>query len=158
MRSTTLCFLVKGQPVHSILLGWKKTGFGRAKYNGFGGKIEAGETIVQAAVRELREECGVCVTGEKLENVGRLEFIFPAEPEFDHDVHIFLARIWQGEPQETVEMRPCWFTASDIPYKQMWADDIYWLPKILHGEKIAGTVVFQANNEDIAEVHIGRQS
>lgn len=154
MRSTTLCFLVKGQPIDGLLLGWKKTGFGQARYNGFGGKIEAGETVVQAAVRELQEECRVIVDVAHLENVGRLEFIFPAEPDFDHDVHIFLARVWQGEPRETVEMKPCWFAISDIPYQQMWADDIYWLPKVLRGGKVSGRVVFQANNEDLAEVCI----
>ncbi len=34
----------------------KKRGFGIGKWNGFGGKIEAGETIEAAAIRELFEE------------------------------------------------------------------------------------------------------
>ncbi|KII91254.1 hypothetical protein PLICRDRAFT_173137 [Plicaturopsis crispa FD-325 SS-3] len=36
-----------------ILLGYKKRGFGIGKYNGFGGKVDAGETPAQAAAREL---------------------------------------------------------------------------------------------------------
>jgi 8-oxo-dGTP pyrophosphatase MutT (NUDIX family) len=31
------------------------------QYNGFGGKIEPGETIVAAAIRETEEEAGVTV-------------------------------------------------------------------------------------------------
>lgn len=37
-----------------LLLGEKKRGFGKGYWNGFGGKVEAGETIEQAAVREVR--------------------------------------------------------------------------------------------------------
>lgn len=34
-----------------ILLGFKKRGFGKDKWNGFGGKVEPGESIFQGAVR-----------------------------------------------------------------------------------------------------------
>jgi 8-oxo-dGTP pyrophosphatase MutT (NUDIX family) len=37
----------------------KKRGFGNGKYNGFGGKVENGETIQQAAIRETIEESGL---------------------------------------------------------------------------------------------------
>ncbi len=36
-----------------VLLGLKKRGFGAGKYNGFGGKVEAGESIVAAALRGM---------------------------------------------------------------------------------------------------------
>lgn len=35
----------------SLLLGLKKRGFGKGKINGFGGKVEKGETILDAAIR-----------------------------------------------------------------------------------------------------------
>jgi 8-oxo-dGTP pyrophosphatase MutT (NUDIX family) len=37
----------------------KKRGFGHGKYNGFGGKVELNETIMDAAIRETNEECGI---------------------------------------------------------------------------------------------------
>lgn len=151
MYSTTLCFLVKE---HEILLGMKKTGFGQGKYNGFGGKIKSNETVLEGAVRELEEESGVQVEKEQLEDVGFIDFIFPANPELRHDVHIFLAHTWQGEPVETEEMKPQWFSISEIPYHKMWQDDIYWLPKVLTGNKIKGKVVFADNNEDVQKVEI----
>jgi len=43
----------------SLLLGLKMRGFGVGKWNGFGGKVERGESIRQAAVRECKEEAGV---------------------------------------------------------------------------------------------------
>ena len=42
-----------------ILLGMKKRGFGTGKWNGFGGKVEAGESNEQAALRELKEESSI---------------------------------------------------------------------------------------------------
>ena len=53
MKPTTLVFPIDEQ--HRILLGRKKRGFGADKYNGFGGKINAGESFRQCAVRELYE-------------------------------------------------------------------------------------------------------
>lgn len=149
MYSTTLCFLVTES---KILLGMKKTGFGQGKYNGFGGKIEQGETVRQATIRELEEESGIQVNEAQLEPVGILDFIFPASPQLRHDVHIFIARTWQGQPVETEEMRPQWFLFSDIPYSDMWQDDLYWLPKVLAGKIVNGTIIFADNNEDIQEI------
>ena len=34
-----------------FLLGMKKRGFGVGRWNGFGGKVEPGETVVQGALR-----------------------------------------------------------------------------------------------------------
>lgn len=42
-----------------ILLGMKKRGFGAGRWNGFGGKIEEGESVDEAAKRELTEECSL---------------------------------------------------------------------------------------------------
>ncbi len=44
----TLVFVREGD---KILLGLKKRGFGKGKWNGFGGKVERGETIKQATIR-----------------------------------------------------------------------------------------------------------
>lgn len=154
MYSTTLCFLIKNTPTPQLLLGKKKTGFGKGKYNGFGGKLEAGETPKQAAVREVWEECGIILQENTLQEAGYLEFIFPAAPELDHDVFIYFACEWQGQAVETEEMAPQWFSLEQVPYNQMWKDDIYWLPKALRGETFNGKVWFDDNNEDLLEVQI----
>ena len=64
MRDTSLVYPVDGQG--RVLLGRKKRGMGLGKWNGFGGKIEAGETMRQCAVRELREECGLIARTQDL--------------------------------------------------------------------------------------------
>ena len=93
MRDTTLCFPVdtKGR----ILLGRKKRGFGVSKWNGFGGKIEPGETFRQCAVRELQEETGLQTKAEDLELVGLLDFRFTAEPELNHLGYVYFVRQYE---------------------------------------------------------------
>ena len=46
-------------PYTRLLLGLKKRGFGQGKWNGFGGKLDEGETPRQAAIREMKEESDV---------------------------------------------------------------------------------------------------
>jgi 8-oxo-dGTP diphosphatase len=151
MQDATLVFLVRE---NGILLGYKKRGFAEGKINGFGGKIEASETIESAAARELEEECGVHVDVADLQPVARLDFFFPAKPEWDQVVHVFLAKRWRGEPVETEEMRPMWVNTNSIPYDRMWADDRHWLPLVLQGKHVQATFTFKEDNETVAEARI----
>ena len=77
MRDTSLVFPVA--PDGRILLGRKRRGMGYGKWNGFGGKIEAGETMRECAARELFEECGLTVRPERLTMVGDLYFHQPSD-------------------------------------------------------------------------------
>jgi 8-oxo-dGTP pyrophosphatase MutT (NUDIX family) len=140
MKQTTLCLLIKED---KILLAMKKRGFGQGRWNGAGGKFDAekgDKTILDAAIRETEEEIGVKI--KKPEQVALFHFTFPHKPEWDQDVSLFLAKDWQGEPQESEEMKPAWFAFSDIPYDNMWPDDTYWMPHILQGKKVEADFSF----------------
>jgi 8-oxo-dGTP pyrophosphatase MutT (NUDIX family) len=151
MQDATLVFLLRDD---EILLGLKKRGFAQGKLNGFGGKIENGESIESAAARELHEECGVHVDLADLKSVARLDFFFPAKPEWDQVVHVFVAERWRGEPSETEEMLPMWVKTNSIPYDRMWADDIHWLPLVLEGKRVQATFTFKDDNETVSEAKI----
>jgi len=153
-RDATLCLLIRGNPPSEVLLGRKKVGFGAGKYTGFGGKVEARETVAMAAVREMGEETGVKVREKDLQPMGRLTFLFPAEPAWSQVVHVFLVETWDGNPVESTEMTPTWFTMDDIPFEQMWQDGVHWLPRILAGERIQASFTFNEDNETIEELEI----
>lgn len=51
MLTTKLFTLVLVVQPQRVLLGMKKRGFGAGFWNGFGGKVQLGETIEQAARR-----------------------------------------------------------------------------------------------------------
>ena len=56
----TLLFVIRDG---EILLIRKQRGLGAGKINGPGGKLEAGESPREAAIREVQEEVGVTPTG-----------------------------------------------------------------------------------------------
>lgn len=134
-----------------ILLGMKKRGFGAGRFNGFGGKVEEGETIVRAAKRETLEECGLNIV--KMEKVGIHEFEFAANRGDILEVHVFRVDEWQGEPRETEEMRPQWFTTDAIPYDAMWPDDIHWIPVFLAGKTFRTKFLF-GENDTVLEARV----
>lgn len=154
MIHTTLCLLMRGKPPEQVLLGFKKEGFGRGKYTGFGGKVEPGETLAEAAVRELEEETGVRVREEDLQPVGRLEFHFPEKIAWSQVVYVFAAWRWRGRVRESREMKPAWFSVHRLPVRRMWQDGAHWLPRILAGESIQARFVFHADNETIRDLEI----
>ncbi|MCU0642052.1 MAG: 8-oxo-dGTP diphosphatase [archaeon] len=150
-RQATLCIILD-RAGDRILLAMKKAGFGKGKYNGFGGKLLDGETIEEAAVRELKEESNLAAAVSDLEKVGEFDFYFPHKPEFNQTVHVYLIENYQGEPEETNEMAYEWFNLGEIPYSRMWDDDKYWLPLVLQGKKLAASFTFRnENNENLVE-------
>lgn len=44
-----------------------------------------------------------------------------------------------------LEMRPQWFECDQIPFTQMWADDILWFPLMLQKKKFVGYFKFQGH-------------
>ena len=139
----TLLFLRKDD---QILVAMKKRGFGAGKWNGVGGKLDEGESIEQALVRECQEEIGVTPISWK--QVAELDFVQDATTDPWHMyVHAFISDDWEGEPVESEEMRPEWFNITDIPYSEMWDDDQFWLPMVLAGQLVYGAFVFDENDK-----------
>nr|XP_027213609.1 7,8-dihydro-8-oxoguanine triphosphatase-like [Penaeus vannamei] len=143
----TLMFIREGE---KILLGYKKRGFGQGRWNGFGGKVEPGETPEQAAIRETKEEAGVDLSVGAVEKVGELEFTFEGEDILMH-VMVYASGSYQGTPAESEEMRPSWFPVSSLPFAQMWPDDRFWFPLLLRGAKFRGAFHFRGHDEILSQ-------
>mmetsp|Transcript_10283 Transcript_10283/g.16846 ORF Transcript_10283/g.16846 Transcript_10283/m.16846 type:complete len:160 (+) Transcript_10283:291-770(+) len=137
-----------------ILLGMKKRGFGMGKWNGFGGKLELDETIEECAVRELQEESFI----DAQEMIRRGYLVFKMlESNKIMRVHVF--ETWKfsdANLAESEEMRPQWYNENELPFKDMWPDDQYWVPFLLSGKNFVGRFVYE-DDETITEHDIREQ-
>ncbi len=135
----TLAIVTKNS---QVLLGMKKRGFGAGRWNGFGGKVESGESIEQAALREVQEEVGITPT--TYERVGVIDFRFSSDQERLIEMHVFHVTQYTGSPAPSEEMEPDWFSYDQIPYAAMWVDDVEWLPFVLTGRKFVASCTLDA--------------
>jgi mutator protein MutT len=144
LRQVTILFLMDND---QILLAMKKRGFGEGLWNGVGGKLDVGETIEQALIRETNEEIGVIP--QSFHKVAVLDFRYPEGSERTKDnqqAHVFLCEKWSGKPIETEEMKPVWHSLDSIPYDIMWPDDKLWLPEVLKGNKVSALFGFDVED------------
>jgi 8-oxo-dGTP diphosphatase len=125
-----------------VLLGDKRTGLGRGKVVGIGGKLDRGETPRDAAVREVLEEIGVGVAASDLLQAGVIDYHFPTRPEWSQRSTVFVTRRWTGAPVETAEITPHWYPLAEVPYARMWDDAARWLPAVLRGGSVDARYTF----------------
>eukprot|EP00756_Hemistasia_phaeocysticola_P037585 Hpha_TRINITY_DN16706_c0_g1::TRINITY_DN16706_c0_g1_i1::g.78690::m.78690/K17816/NUDT1, MTH1; 8-oxo-dGTP diphosphatase / 2-hydroxy-dATP diphosphatase len=104
----------------------------RAKSSG--GKVEKGETVEAAALRELEEEAGVRGVGIRK----RAVIFFWFNPEAEQklmEVHLYTCSECEGTPTPSEEMTPIqWWPEDELPLDKMWADDRFWMKHILQGD------------------------
>lgn len=103
--------------------------------NGFGGKIEEGETVEHAALRELEEESSL--QARSLNRRGYLVFRMIHLSTLMR-VHVFDTWEFDGTPTESEEMRPQWYNETEVPFERMWPDDEYWFNMLLTGKSFVG--------------------
>lgn len=146
----TLMFIVKdGQ----ILLIKKKRGLGAGKVNGPGGKIDPGETPLEAVIRETQEE--LHVTPIAPFKLGELWFSMSDCP--DILCHVYRADDFAGTATETDEAVPLWTNLDAIPYQNMWEDDRHWLPFVIAKTGFHGRFVFHGESMQWMDMRSGIQ-
>ncbi len=161
VKRTSLCLITRDDGGTSeLLLGLKKTGFGKGRIVGPGGHLEHGETPEQACVREVAEEVGLTVELRDLVPAGGVLFRFPTRPEWDLHVAVFFARRFAGEPTESAELTPAWYPLEDLPWDGMWPDERIWLPRALAGEIFEAEITIGADEETVTQAvfHVERDA
>ena len=135
---SVLCFIFREG---ELLLIHKKRGLGGGKINAPGGKIEPGESPLQAVIRETQEEVGLTPLDPR--PLGELFFQFTD----GYSLHCiaFRAEGCEGTAIETEEALPLWTPLGAIPYDAMWADDIDWLPLLIAQRPFRGYFIFDGD-------------
>ena len=138
IQKATLLFIHQDD---KVLLIRKKRGLGAGKINAAGGRLEEDETELEGAVREMQEE--LCIDVTDAQYIGEVDFQFLDG--YCFHLIVFIGTAFTGTPQETDEAIPIWFEADNIPYDQMWDDDIFWVPKMLRRERFYGRFLFDGD-------------
>jgi 8-oxo-dGTP diphosphatase len=99
------------------------------KYNGLGGKLEAGEDIVACLRREVREESGLeC---EQLQLRGTISWPGFGKQGEDWFGFIFLIERYSGEPwPENADGALEWVEIERVDQLPLWEGDRYFLPLV----------------------------
>jgi len=138
LQSATLLFVIQED---RMLLIRKKRGLGAGKINAAGGRLEAGETERECAVREMREE--LCIEVSDPTYAGEVDFQFTDG--YCFHLIVFTGTQFTGTPTETDEATPIWYNLDAIPYEEMWEDDIHWLPTMIAGKRFYGRFLFDGD-------------
>jgi len=103
------------------------------KYNGLGGKMEAGEDALSCLKREVYEEAGIeCAEVELRGTVNWPGFGVKGEHWFGF---IFLVTKYRGEPRTSNEEGDLhWMYISELSDLPMWEGDRFFLPLVSDGD------------------------
>jgi 8-oxo-dGTP diphosphatase len=122
------------------------------KWNGLGGKLEADESPLEAAMRELREEAGLDLPAEAFHPLGTLTFPnFKAHKSEDWIVFVFVARLdsrpaLAGEERGVVhapEGDLHWIPERDLLSLSLWEGDRHFIPLVAAEKPFVGTIWYE---------------
>lgn len=127
-----IVWLIVQDDAGRVLLGRRDgTGYLSGLWGLPGGRVERGEALTAAAVREVREELGLRVAAASLTALGVSRFDIGGMQGTDF---LFLTRAWAGEPaplDKTSETG--WFAPDALP-----DDCLPWLPGVLRAHLTRG--------------------
>lgn len=119
MIKTTLCYIEKDGKYLMLHRVKKKNDVNKDKYIGIGGKFENGETPLQCALRETREETGL----EVLNYAYRGILYFSCPPFEDEIIHLFTATEFEGELLQCDEGELMWVEKERLKTLPLWEGD-----------------------------------
>jgi 8-oxo-dGTP diphosphatase len=96
------------------------------KWNGLGGKFEAGETPEECVVREVYEESGLSIRNPKLFGL----LMFPNFKGNDWYVFVFTVSEFSGELIDSPEGKLEWIPDEKIRNLNLWESDHLFMPWI----------------------------
>lgn len=111
------------------------------KWNGLGGKFEAGETPEECVIREVFEESGLSIRHPKL--CGLL--MFPKFKGNDWYVFVFTADAFDGELIDSPEGHLEWVPDENILSLNLWESDHIFMPWIKEGKFFSAKFEYQGD-------------
>lgn len=125
MILATLCYVKQDGKTLMVFRNKKPNDIHEGKWNGLGGKFEAGETPEECVRREVREEAGYIIQNPRLHGL----LMFPKFKGNDWYVFVFTATDFSGELIESSpEGRLEWLGDEEFAGLNLWESDRIFLP------------------------------
>ena len=123
--AATLCYVRSGGRTLMMHRNKKEGDVHRGKWNGLGGKFDAGESPDECVVREIREESGLTLLDPRLRGV----LTFPAfKNGEDWLVFIYTATRFEGSLGACAEGDLEWVEDARLATLPLWEGDRIFLP------------------------------
>ena len=115
-------------------------------WNGLGGKLEKGESPLEAAHREFLEESGIDAPLSSFSYAGFLQFP-NFKPHKQEDWHCFVFRIdLSDEPGPLIEISEgtlSWIDSHQMTSLKLWEGDRFFIPLVLEKKNFLGTIWYE---------------
>ena len=129
MELTTLVYIRHGDSYLMLYRNKKAKDINKGKYIGVGGHFLEGESPVECAVREVKEETGLTVG--KLDPRGIVTFVYGDVVEY---MHLFTCDEYEGELIDCDEGELSFVPFSQVMDLELWEGDRIFLRKLMDGD------------------------
>ena len=119
MLLATLCYIKHEGHTLMVYRNKKPNDMHQGKWNGLGGKFEAGESPEECVIREVLEELGLEIHKPKLHGL----LMFPAFKGNDWYVFVFTAREFEGQLIDSPEGELAWIPDEKLTSLNLWKSD-----------------------------------
>lgn len=130
MLLATLCYVKRDGCTLMLHRNKKPNDIHEGKWNGLGGKFEAGETPEECIKREVQEEAGLVIEHPRLHGL----LMFPNFKGNDWYVFVFTATEFSGEMIESPEGTLAWIKDDELKGLSLWESDHIFFPWIETGK------------------------
>ena len=130
MILATLCYIKQNGCTLMLHRIKKPNDIHEGKWNGLGGKFEAGETPEECVRREVQEEAGLVLQNPRLHGL----LMFPNFKGNDWYVFVFTARELNGELIDSPEGHLEWIPDEKLTSLNLWESDHIFFPWIDSGD------------------------
>ena len=145
----TICYLDIGKEFLLLQRNKKNQDVHEGKWIGVGGKVEAGESPEECAIREIFEETGYKVDQKDLELQGFITF--PAfTPQKDWYCFVYCIRTFTGQEIDSPEGTLAWVPHNQVLSMPTWDGDRIFLQWVLEGSPLF-SAKFSYQNQDLVD-------
>jgi 8-oxo-dGTP diphosphatase len=143
----TLVYITKDDQTLMIHRVSKDGDLHKGKFNGLGGKFEPGESPLECAIREVKEESNLDISDIKLKG----HILFPKFDKKGRDWLVFIYRAdeFTGElKRENPEGILDWCPTKDLLNLNLWDGDKIFIPHVFSNSTFEGKFFYKDGNLD----------